>query len=99
MSRFKEAVVPVAPISVATVVKETVTIQRIPTFVFHAYVTSAIEKSETCPITLEPITKENVGCAPCGHLFDKDALKTALKKNGKCPTCRQAGKEDDIQVW
>lgn len=75
------------------------TVSRIPTFVFHAYVNSAIEKKECCPVTLEPLSKENVGCAPCGHLFDKDALKTALTTNGKCPTCRQAAKPNDIQVW
>ncbi len=72
---------------------------RIPTFVFHAYVTGAIEKNECCPVTLEPLSKEMVGCAPCGHLFDKDALRTALETNGKCPTCRQTANPDDIQTW
>ena len=93
---------PVVPLVVPPPVVVTPTqkvVNKIPTFVFHAYVNSAIEKEECCPVTLEPITKENVGCAPCGHLFDKDALKTALTTNGKCPTCRQTAKPDEIQTW
>lgn len=110
MCRFKPEPLPVAlpvaqqvaqPIT-ATITKTvtvTKTVSKIPTFVFHAYVNSAIEKNECCPVTLEALTKENVGCAPCGHLFDKDALRMALQTNGKCPTCRQEAKPDDIQVW
>jgi hypothetical protein len=106
MCNFRPELHPPAPIT--TVVPPPVappasqpkqTIVRIPTFVFHAYVTGAIDKQECCPVTLEPLSKENVGCAPCGHLFDKDALKTALQTNGKCPTCRQSAKPDEIQVW
>lgn len=77
----------------------TVEVKKIPTFVFHAYVTSAIEKNETCPVSLEPLKKETVGCPPCGHLFDKDALKSALEVNGKCPTCRGLAKPSEIQTW
>ena len=75
------------------------TIYKIPVFVFHSFVTNAIEKKECCPITLEPLSKVNVGCAPCGHLFEKEALKTALKTHGKCPACRQEAKVEDIQTW
>jgi hypothetical protein len=72
---------------------------RIPQFVFQAYVTAAAEKKEECPITLEPITKETVGAAPCGHLFNKEALKKELERSGRCPTCRAAAKPTEIQIW
>ena len=91
--------VPPVPVAQPVIQQAPVEVKRIPTFVFHAYVTSAIEKNETCPVTLEPLTKENVGCPPCGHLFDKDALKSALESNGKCPTCRALAKVSEIQTW
>jgi hypothetical protein len=72
---------------------------KIPTHVFHAFVEAAISKREECPITMEALTKENVACPPCGHLFEKEGLRRALESNGKCPTCRGEATVSDIQTW
>lgn len=72
---------------------------KIPTHVFHAFVELAISKREECPISMEPLTRENVACPPCGHLFEKEGLKRALTSSGVCPTCRAVVTVEDLQVW
>ena len=62
--------------------------QQIPPHVFKVFVEAAIAKKETCPITMEEITMENVAMTPCGHLFDKTALQMALRTRNTCPQCR-----------
>jgi len=62
--------------------------QQIPRHVFKVFVEAAIAKKETCPITMEEITMENVAMTPCGHLFDKTALQMALRTRNTCPQCR-----------
>ena len=42
---------------------------------------------QTCPITGEPITADNVIFTRCGHLFDKTALNRWLQINNTCPLC------------
>ena len=74
-------------------------VKAIPTHIFRCFVEAAIAKKEECPITMETLTKESVGAPPCGHLFDKDALKRTLKESGKCPTCRQVANMSNIQTY
>ena len=70
---------------------------QIPSHIFNAFVEMAISKKETCSITLEELTLGNVGMTPCGHLFDKNALHTALRISKKCPQCRAPAKVSQIQ--
>jgi hypothetical protein len=62
--------------------------QQIPRHIFKVFVEAAIAKKETCPITMEEISMENVAMTPCGHLFDKTALQMALRTRNTCPQCR-----------
>jgi hypothetical protein len=62
--------------------------QQIPRHIFKVFVEAAIAKKETCPITMEEITMENVAITPCGHLFDKTALQVSLRSRNTCPQCR-----------
>jgi len=61
---------------------------QIPRHIFKVFVEAAIVKKETCPITMEEITMENVAMTPCGHLFDKTALQVSLRTRNTCPQCR-----------
>lgn len=79
--------------------KNKINVPRIPTHVFHTFVELAIQKKEECPITMDLLTKENVSCPPCGHLFTFDALKRVLSETGKCPFCRKKTNVDEIQKW
>lgn len=74
-------------------------VSKIPTHVFHAFVDLAISKREECPVSMEALTRENVACPPCGHLFEKESLRRALADRGVCPTCRMKAGVDTIQVW
>ena len=49
----------------------------------HAEANKAI-----CPISLEPITKENATVTSCGHVFQTEALATWLTDHTICPECR-----------
>jgi hypothetical protein len=49
---------------------------------------AAMAKGESCPISMEPITKESVCVAPCYHCFDKESIQQWLARNESCPTCR-----------
>jgi hypothetical protein len=91
-------VVPIIETTVARA-EPTVTRSKIPAHIFHAFVEMAVSKREECPISMEPITCENVGCPPCGHLFEKEGLRRALENNRACPTCRVPATVEDIQVW
>jgi hypothetical protein len=72
---------------------------KIPNHIFRVYVENAVLKGEECPITLEKFTTKTVGCTPCGHLFEKNAIKKAIDATRKCPTCRAETRREDIQTW
>jgi hypothetical protein len=74
-------------------------VNKIPTHVLHAFIEGAISKEEECPISMEKLTKNNVGCLPCGHLFEKGSLRRAVETCKACPTCRTKAGVGDIQVW
>jgi hypothetical protein len=73
------------------------TTTRIPAHIFKAFVETAISKKETCSITMDELELGNVGMTPCGHLFDKNALTTALNISKKCPQCRAPAMVSQIQ--
>ena len=79
-------------------VKRTLSVSyKIPAHIVRQYIDTAIRNKEDCPITMDPLTKENTVCTPCGHLFNKDALYKAVEDTKKCPTCRSEIMLDQIQ--
>ena len=81
----------------AAVIRATFT-AKIPQHIFKIYLEKAIQSEETCPITLEKFTLENAACTPCGHLFDRDAIKMNLQRSSSCPTCRTKISENELQT-
>jgi hypothetical protein len=73
--------------------------QQIPTHVFHAFVEASIRNGEDCPITMEPLTRENVAAPLCGHLFIYESLKRSVETSPICPTCRANININEIQRW
>lgn len=55
-----------------------------PTHVKIRLIEHAVEHGELCPISFEPLTRENTTVTECGHLFSKGSLE----EQTKCPTCR-----------
>ena len=76
-----------------------VTHQPIPAYIFNRFLDYAIEHKEECPITMEPITRENAAAAPCGHIFASSAIEEHLKNSSTCPTCRAVTKPSMIQKY
>lgn len=63
----------------------------LPSFVADALIQAAVTANATCPITMEPITKEKATVTPCYHVFDATALTSwCAAGNTTCPTCKQA---------
>lgn len=61
----------------------------IPVFVRDLLVKSAIEKNESCAITLQPFSQlSSLGITPCFHLFDYVSIQRWIGEHHKCPTCR-----------
>jgi len=90
---------PPAPVPVASAPPMRAPATFIPTHVFRKFVESAVREKDECPITMDPLTYESVGCPPCGHLFNKDALKESLQQSGCCPSCRSPASPDAIQSY
>ncbi|XP_041027182.1 E3 ubiquitin-protein ligase RNF4 isoform X1 [Juglans microcarpa x Juglans regia] len=45
------------------------------------------EPTFTCPICMGPLVEEM--STRCGHIFCKTCIKTAMRTQSKCPTCRK----------
>lgn len=73
--------------------------QPIPAYIFNRFLEYAIEHKEECPITMEPLTRENAAAAPCGHIFVSSAIEEHLKNSATCPTCRAVTRPNMIQHY
>ena len=63
---------------------------EIPTHIAQSVIRTAIEKGDTCPILLTPLTEETAVLTSCGHLFSKEGLTswfTSKPLEHNCPTC------------
>ncbi len=70
-------------------------IKPIPKYIADVLVKNAIEKEESCPITMETLTNDSTTITSCFHLFEKTAIETWLndeKNHSKCPVCKQVCK-------
>jgi hypothetical protein len=70
------------------------TFTKIPSHIVNAFIESAIQKKEACPITLDTLVMGNVAMTPCGHLFERQALVDSIHTNAICPNCRAPVKQE-----
>ncbi|KAI0183396.1 SNF2 family N-terminal domain-containing protein [Xylaria flabelliformis] len=56
----------------------------------------AIRTSEDCPICYDPIQTHDPVITACKHRFGKSCILTALKRQERCPMCRQEVTADDL---
>jgi len=54
---------------------------------------------DDCPITVAPLTKENICLTPCGHGINHAAMLQWLETKENCPVCRHECKSDDLLVY
>jgi SWI/SNF-related matrix-associated actin-dependent regulator of chromatin subfamily A3 len=56
----------------------------------------AIFTSEECPICYDPIQTHDPVITACKHRFGKNCIVNALKRQKRCPMCRQEVTADDL---
>ncbi|KAI1825982.1 hypothetical protein F4861DRAFT_145528 [Xylaria intraflava] len=56
----------------------------------------AILVSEECPICYDPIDIHDPVITACKHRFGRNCIVTALKRQNRCPMCRQGVLEKDL---
>ncbi|KAI1436145.1 hypothetical protein GGR50DRAFT_259318 [Xylaria sp. CBS 124048] len=56
----------------------------------------AILVSEECPICYDPIQLHNPVITACKHRFGRNCIVSALKRQNRCPMCRQDVLEKDL---
>jgi hypothetical protein len=61
----------------------------IPQYVADLLALNAIEKKESCSITMESIVKGEVAVSSCFHVFSKNGFQEWHKQKGSCPLCKQ----------
>ncbi|KAI2626244.1 hypothetical protein GGS21DRAFT_280014 [Xylaria nigripes] len=58
--------------------------------------TEAILVSEECPICYDPIQAHNPVITACKHRFGRNCIVNALKRQNRCPMCRQDVTEKEL---
>ena len=73
-------------------------IQKAHSHVIRGFMECAILKKESCPITMDPFTTENIACTPCGHLFSREGISEYIRlaASPTCPTCRGKISQEEI---
>ena len=62
---------------------------RLQKFTVDAIVEYAVNTEMSCPIKMEPITRQNAGVLSCQHVFIKDEIQRWFTTNSGCPICRE----------
>jgi hypothetical protein len=63
-------------------------IDAYPAHIIRILLEKAAADGTTCPITGDLITPASGSVTPCGHLFEKTALKLWKARSATCPECR-----------
>lgn len=61
-----------------------------PKHVAEILLAKAETDGSTCSISMEAITRTNGTVTSCGHLFEREAIRTWLTSHDTCPECRQS---------
>jgi hypothetical protein len=64
-------------------------IAPIPLFAATALVTLAIQKGETCPISMEELQIGKAAVTSCYHIFDRTCIQNWMNEHSTCPICKQ----------
>lgn len=72
---------------------------KMPRHLIRLVLDAAISKGESCPITMEPLTRESVVMTPCGHLFEREAIEHSLGCKEECPNCRSAVRMGELEGY
>jgi len=51
---------------------------------------AAIDRSDVCSITMDPVCRETAAITTCGHVFTRQEITKWIHTHGTCPVCRAA---------
>lgn len=71
----------------------------LPQYLVNMVIEAAVQKGDTCPVSLEPLTKASVRLTPCGHLVSHPAAEHWLSNAHSCPVCRQDLAKEALMKW
>lgn len=67
------------------------------TYMWKCLMEGALFRKETCPISLEELTIENICILPCIHCFDTSSINAMARK--QCPVCRKDFKMEGVMCY
>ena len=70
---------------------------RPPVLIYRGLMEGALYRKESCPVSYEDLTEDNVAILPCFHIFDKVAI--ARVPNKRCPVCRSHFEKADVVAY
>jgi hypothetical protein len=62
----------------------------LPSRVLRIFLEDAINKGESCPITMDDINLETARVTSCFHIFQGNAIQKWLETSSECPVCKQS---------
>jgi hypothetical protein len=78
------------------VVSRPATVERVITS--NSCIQDLIDKNESCPVSMIPLTRYNTRITSCGHAFSSSVEKWISEK-GSCPVCRAAQSMETLSRW
>jgi hypothetical protein len=64
----------------------------------NSHIQNLIDKNETCPVSMIPLTRYNTRITSCGHAFSS-SVERWISEKGSCPVCRSAQNIDTLLRW
>lgn len=61
---------------------------KLPQHIAWIIAEDACKNNQSCSITLNPISPTTASVTNCFHVFETEAIHTALQVNARCPVCR-----------
>jgi hypothetical protein len=68
------------------------------TITHNSRIQEIINNHESCPISMIPLTRNNIRITSCGHAFSS-SVERWISDKGSCPFCRSAQSMDTLSRW
>ena len=82
--------IPVAPV---------IPVTSMPQHIVNAYIDTLIGRGDTCPISMNPLTREMACLTPCGHVASRCEATRWIQDAHSCPVCRSQCSVECLQGW
>ncbi len=70
-----------------------------PQHIVNAYIDTLIGRGDTCPISMNPLTREAACLTPCGHAVSRHEATRWIQDAHSCPVCRSQCSVEALLSW